>query len=356
MSNDLQNQNKNNNPSEELDLVMLFNLIGKAFNRFFNFIGSIFKAIFSVFIYALKAIVNNFKLIGISMFVAVIIGFGLEHLQPDVYSSQMVVKPYFDSKYQLVTNINYYNALIRERDFNQLKELFEISKDDAEQILNFEINSGPETENDRIVQYDEFIKSIDSIRAQNISFDDFVENRSIYTGDIFEINVMSTKKDIFRSLEKGLNTTFTNTYSRKKMLKRDSLISIDKARINNSLKEVDSLKKVYIAVMEQESKSDKGTTIATKDGVSLIKERTNTREFDLLEKQIKLRQDLSALESQKVEEDVFFDTISGFQDVGAKYVSFWKRYSIIFPILTFLLLALGYSTKRVIKYVKNYEA
>src|SRR5690606_36464354 len=198
-------------------LVMLFNLIGKAFNRLFNFIGSIFKAIFSVFIYALKAIVNNLKVIGISMLIAVIIGFGLERLQPDVDSSQMLVKPYFDSKYQLVTNINYYNALIKERDVNQLKELFEISKDDAEQILSFEINPGPETENDRIVQYDEFIKSIDSVRAQDISFDDFVENSSIYTGDIFEINVMSGKKDIFRSLEKGLNSTFTNTYSKKKM-------------------------------------------------------------------------------------------------------------------------------------------
>lgn len=354
MSKDLQDQNKN--PAEELDLVMLFNLIGKAFNRLFNFIGSIFKAIFSVFIYALKAIVNNLKVIGISMLIAVIIGFGLERLQPDVYSSQMLVKPYFDSKYQLVTNINYYNALIKEKDFNQLKELFEISKDDAEQILSFEINPGPETENDRIVQYDEFIKSIDSVRAQDISFDDFVENRSIYTGDIFEINVMSGKKDIFRSLEKGLNSTFTNTYSKKKMQKRDSLIAIDKIRIMNSLVEVDSLKRVYIRVMEEESKSDKGVTIASKDGVSLIKEKTNTREFDLLEKQIKLRQDLSSLESQKVEEDVFFDTISSFQDVGAKYISIWKMYAIIFPIITFLLLVLGFLTKKVIKYVKNYEA
>jgi hypothetical protein len=220
MSKNLQEQNKPNNPSEELDLIMLFNLIGNVFSRFFKFIGSIFKAIFSVVIYALKAIVDNFKIITISMFVAAIIGFGIEMLQPNVYSSQMLVKPYFDSKYQLVTNINYYNALIKEKDFNQLKELFEIDKDDAEQILSFEINPGPETENDRIVQYDEFIKSIDSIRAQDISFDDFVENRSIYTGDIFEINVMSGKKDIFRSLEKGLNSTFTNTYSKKKMQKK----------------------------------------------------------------------------------------------------------------------------------------
>ena len=56
---------------------------------------------------------------------------------------------------------------------------------------------GPETENERIVQYDRFVKSIDSVRAQHISFDDFVENRDIYSGDLFEIIVESKKKDIF---------------------------------------------------------------------------------------------------------------------------------------------------------------
>ena len=345
-----------NNNSEEIDLGQLFNAIGKLFNKFFNLIGTILKAILTFFVFILKAIINNFKVIVVVLVVSSIIGFAIEKTKPEVYTSQMLVKPYFDSKYQLVTNINYYNALIREKDYKQLKELFDIDLNDSKEILDFEINPGPETENDKIVQYDEFVNSLDSIRAQDISFKDFIENRSIYSGEVFEINVKSTKKDIFRSLEKGLNSTFTNTYSKKKMQKRDSLIAIDKQRLLNSLKEVDSLKKVYINVMEIESKSENGgAVVPSKDGI-LLQEKTKTREFELLEKQIALRAELSTLDSQKVEEDVFFDTISSFQDVGAKYVSIWEKYSVIFPILSFVLLCLIFAAKNKLKFVNNYEA
>ncbi|MCB0447649.1 MAG: hypothetical protein KDD03_09085, partial [Gelidibacter sp.] len=85
-------------------------------------------------------------------------------------------------------------------------------------------------------------------------------------------------------------------------------------------------------------------------------ERTVTKEFELLDKQIELRRELSALEAQKVEQDEFFDTVSSFQDVGAKYTSLWKRYSIIFPILSFIILCIFFIVIRTVKFVNNYEA
>ena len=340
--------------SEEVDLGQLFNLIGNAFNKLFKFIGSIFKVLFSVLIYALKAIIENYKILLISMIIAGILGYGLERIRPNIYDSQMLVKPYFDSKYQLVTNINYYNALIEDEDYDKITKIFDIQKEDAEQLIEFEISPGPETENDRVIEYDRFIKAIDSVRAQDISYDDFVENRSIYSGSFFQINVRSFKKDIFRSLEDGLNSTFTNTYSIKKMQKRDSLIAIDKQRILKSIHQVDSLKTVYIKVMQEESNSG-GGNITLKDGMSLVQERVKTREYELLNKELELRRALTKLESQKVEEDVYFDTLSSFQDVGEKYSSIWEKYSIIFPILIFFFLSGIYLAIKAIKYIKVYE-
>ncbi|RYH76212.1 hypothetical protein EVU94_04430 [Flavobacteriaceae bacterium 144Ye] len=341
--------------SEEVDLGQLFNMIGGLFTKLADFIKSIFRAIFSVFIYALKAIIDNFKIIAIVLVVAGGIGFALEKTRPDVYTSQMLVKPYFDSKFQLVTNINYYNALIGEKDYKQLTKIFDINEEDAKKLIQFEIHPGPENENDQIKQYDNFLKGLDSIRAQEVEFDNFLENRSIYSGDIFEINVQSFKKDIFRSLEDGLNLTFTNTYSRKKMERRDSILSIKRQRIISSLKKVDSLKRVHIRVMEEESKNLDAGTYSSRDGLSFIQEKTKTKEVELLEDEMSLRKELSELESQKVEEDVFFDTLSSFQDVGAKYTTIWERYSIIFPFLAFLVLSAIYLTVKVIKYVKSYE-
>lgn len=340
--------------NEEVDLGQLFNMIGRLFDRFFNFIASIFKTIFSVFIYALKAIVNNFKIIVIVLLLAGVLGFILQRTQKDIYESQMLVKPYFDSKFQLVTNINYYNALIGEKDYTQLTSIFEIDEESAKQIIEFEIHPGPENENDKIKQYDTFLKSLDSTRAQNISFDEFVENRSIYSGDVFEINVKSFKKDIFRSLEEGLNSTFTNTYSVKKREKRDSLIYIERNRILASIKEADSLQNVYLRVMEEESKMKDGS-YTTKDGMSFIREKTKTREYDLLQEVNKLREELGKLDAQKVEEDVYFDTLSSFQDVGAKYSSIWNLYVVIMPMIAFVLLCIVYLSIRLIKYVSSYE-
>lgn len=355
MNKDLQEPNKPSNSNEEIDLIVLFNLIGNAFARFFNFIGSIFKAIFSVFIYALKAIIVNIKIIVAVVLLAGILGYFVEKYRKDVYSSQMVVKPYFESKYQLITNINYYNALIAGDDTATLSTLFDITKEDAKQIKSFEIEVGPETENEQIIQYDNFIKSIDSTRAQDISFGDFVENRSVYSGDLFQISVESTKRDIFKSLENGLNTSFMYTYSAKKMKKRDSLITIKKQTIRNSIKAVDSLKQVYIKVMEEETKSN-SSKITLGEGFTLEKDQSKTKEYELLNKAIELRNELSALEEQKVEEDVYFDVVSGFQEYGNKVNKITKKYSLIFPVLAFVLLCFIYLTGKVVNYAKNYES
>lgn len=361
MSDKLPAETTNNKPirpsnNEEIDLIVIFNLIGNGFDRIGRFFKNIFFALYSIFIYILKAIFRNIKTIAITMVILAVVGFFLEKTQKDIYRSQMLVKPYFDSKFQLVQNINYYNALIGERDYNQLENIFDISADEAKDILSFEITPGPETENDRIREFDNYIKSIDSVRAEelDVNFDDFIKNRSIYNGDFFQIEVRSYKKDIFRRLEEGLNSTFTNTYSIKKMQKRDSLLAIEKKQILNAIKQVDSLKKVYMRVMEEESKSDKGM-VSFKDGMSVVSERTATKEYELLEKEIQLQKQLSNIDSQKVEEDVYFDTLASFQDVGALYSTIWMKYSLVFPFFGFIALCFSYLVSRLYRYVINYE-
>src|SRR5690606_25259436 len=207
---------------------------------------------------------------------------------------------------------------------------------------------------DKIMQYDAFVRSIDSVRAQDISFEDFVENRSIYSGDFFQITVEANKKDIFKSLEKGLNSSFTNTYSAKKMKKRDSLITIKKQTIKNSIRAVDSLQEVYVKVLQEEAKSN-NSKITLGEGFTLEKDQSKTKEFELLNKAIDLRNQLSALEEQKVEEDVYFYTISGFQEYGNKVSKLSQKYSLIFTVLAFFILCIIFVTSKVIKFAKNYE-
>lgn len=341
--------------SEEVDLLLIFKLIGDAFNKVFNFISSIFKYAFSIIISVIKVIIDNFKLIAAVVVIAAAIGYGLERFKKPVYVSDMLVKPYFDSKYQLVTNIRYYNALIEDKDYEQLKTLFKIDESASKSLVEFEINPGPETENDRILQYDRFVKQVDSIRAQDISYREYLDNRSEYSGDIFQISVLSHKKDVFRLLESGLNSTFTNTYSVKKMEKRDSLLGLDKERVLKSLMQVDSLKRVYIKVMQNESTSNSSKVSIREGGMSMVQERVKTREFELLDKELSLRRELTKIESQQVEEDVYFDTISSFQDVGSIYSNIYSRYSLLFPIASLFMLSVIFLGYRLVLFIQEYE-
>lgn len=341
--------------SDEIDLLVIFNQFGKAISKVYNGALSILKSLFSMLIYALKPIVSNIIIIGVSMVIAAGIGYALDKTKDPVYVSQMIVRPYFESKYPLVNKINMYNSLLKDKDYEKIKDVFGLTTEEAETIVRIEVAQGPETENSKLVKYNKFLKSLDSVNAAKLSYDDFIKNRSIYNGDVFEIEVLSTNKTIFRSLENGLNSIFENDYSLKIKQKRDSLIGIDQTRIRNSLKEADSLKKVYINVIEEESRSENNSGRITSDGVSLIQERVNTREYDLLEKQIKLRQDLSKLESQKVQRDVLFDTVSSFQEIGTRHVNIFRIYTIVLPILTFILLILGFIFVKTFKFIKDYE-
>lgn len=346
-----------NPQSEEVDLGQLFKLIGNLFDRLYQSIQSKLKFIFSIFIFSIKAFIDNFKLIVISIIIAGALGYGLEKIKPNVYSSQMLVKPYFDSKFQLVTNIKYYNALIADKDYDQLSNLFDIDKSKSEQLIEFEITLGPETQNDRLLQYEQFIGAIDSVRAQDISFDKFIENRSIYSGSVYQISVKSFSKDIFKSLEAGFNKTFFNEYSIKKMKKRDSLIILDKQRILSSLSQIDSLKNVYVEVLKNESNpNNKGNQVTVTDGMSMVQERVKTKEYELLDKELVLRAELNRIESRKVEEDVYFDMLSSFQTVGTKDSSIFNKYALLFPIGVFMILCFAFLTNKLMRFVKSYEA
>ncbi|WP_033959523.1 hypothetical protein [Psychroserpens jangbogonensis] len=352
MSKDLQDQNKNN---EEVDLLVLFNYLGDKINKFFAFVVKLIISIFSVFIYAVRAFINNIKVIALVVVISGFAGFLLEKTRTKKYDSAMLVRTHFGSKYQLSTNINYYNALIESEDYNTLASIFEIHEDTIAKVVNFEMAMGPETENERIREYDQFVSSIDSVRAQDINYDDFILNRDIYSGNLFEIRVESTKRDIFKNLETGINKSFKNIYSIEQMGKRDSMIVIKRKNILTSIQQIDSLKKVYIRVIENESENTKAN-LSFSDGFPLKQEKSETKEYQLLDKEIKLRDELRTLEEEKLEENVFYDVISSFQVVGNEVKYWYEKYTVVFPMLGFLLLCLLFMLNKFTVYVKNYEA
>ncbi|MGB6268418.1 MAG: hypothetical protein WBF67_05350 [Olleya sp.] len=351
MSKELPSKPGNN---EEVDLIVFFNLIGNAISKVFNFFAGILKTIFSTVIYALKVLFKSWKIVLGIMLLAAILGYALEKVKPTVYSTSMLVEPYFNSKYQLVNNIDYFNALIKNNDTKSLKSIFKVDESVINQIEGFEIQPGPETENDRLLQYEEFISKLDSVRAQEYLFDDFIENRSVYSGRYFLIIAYASKPNVFKSLEEGILTSFVNSYSDKAMKRRDDLIKIQKENLDEQLRQVKELQKIYIDVIEKES--DRTQSSFKVGDISISgSDKQNTKEYELLREEQRIRNELKQLEEQKIQEDVIFEVLSSFQEVGNKTSSWKEKYSLVFPLLAFGLLILFFAAKKIINFTLNYE-
>ena len=102
--------NTKENTSEEIDLGQLFKIIGDGLKRFFQFFGNIFKGLFHLLIVFLQFIRAHFVKFAIAAVVGVAVGWYWDYTSEDIYRSNMVVEPNFNSVQQLYNNINFYNS------------------------------------------------------------------------------------------------------------------------------------------------------------------------------------------------------------------------------------------------------
>jgi hypothetical protein len=353
----VESNNKPIQPSnnEEIDLGQLFNAIGRLFEKFFNFIAGIFKGLFKLLILSLKPVVENIRLIIGVILITATIGYFLQRTKTPIYYSEMLVHPHFESKYKLSNNINYFNALIQSQKINELVNIFEIDSTQARSLIGFELEIGPETPNSLLQQYDAYIKTIDSSLAVGVSFEDFIENRDILSGDIFSVKAKSKDNNIFTKLETGFTKTFENPYSKKLKKIRDSTIQIKKESFNKELVRLDSLQRIYLELKKNES--EKGAfKLGSEGGFPIQLERTTTREYELFQEELKVRRAIRDLDQQLIEESVFYDIIAGFEEEGRVESSIISDYTYVFPGVAVLLLVFTYILLKGFKFIKNYEA
>lgn len=340
--------------NEEVDLGQLFNAIGRLFEKLFSFIGKVFKLLFSGIIYTLKPIVNNIKLIASVLLLAGIVGYVIDNYKEKTYVSEMLVKPYFDSKYKLFNNVDYFNALIATENISELSKIFKIDSTEAENLLNFEIEPGPETPNDLFVEYNEYITEIDTTIMDVMNFNDFVSNRDILSSNTFLVKAKSLKNNVFKSLEKGFVNTFENQYSKKLKSIRDSVLSARKQTYLLELKKIDSLQITYLQVMRSESENSNGT-INSNTAFPLIQEKTKTKEYELFREELKIRDKIRTIDKILIEESQYYDILSSFDSVGAEDSGLMDKYKLVFPAVAFILLALAFMVLKIFKFIKNYE-
>lgn len=342
------------NNSEEIDLLQLFGFFESKIKGFFRLIFKGFKVIFDVVISFLQILQQHFIKVSVAVIVAFGVGFAYDMYKPKVYGSKMIVKPLFESKYQLVTNIKYYNELVKNKQYDKLSSIFDLTKEETQSLCSFEIKDGPESEKEKTKLYNEFMKSLDSAAAATVNYDKFVENITIYDARLYEIEVKSSMNDVFGKLSKGFKKTFkSNEYSEENKRKKDTLFKLQKESIEKSLADIDALKEVYIKELSKD-KTQKVELFGSA-ALKLSDEQQKTKEFEMLQLQISEQKKLTTLQEDAIKENQLFEVVSDFQLIGSVNGGFFKKMKFVLPLIVFLLmiaLILGVKSN---KFVENYN-
>ena len=322
---------KNNN-EEEIDLGSLFVIIGKGFKNFFNFIGSIFKGAFHFLISILLFLKKHF----IKLLIAAIFGFiggvYLEYSKEKIYRSDLLVKPNFSSTKQLYNNINYYNDLVKQENFNLLASIFKIDTIKASSLKKFEISPFIR-KIDVINSFNRFVTTSDSLTVDSFNFHDFNDSFSDYDYDTHEIQVEATINDVFLGLDEVIIASVVNNnyFNRIKKLKNEQFQRTDSLlRVN--LIEVDSLRNVYMSVMIEDAKNS-----STGTSIDLGGSQKTTKEIELFDTDQTINNNLIKISEDIAQKSEVINVISNFQNIGYEVKDISRNYMFVGVLLSFFI-------------------
>ncbi len=350
---------KQNQQTEEVDLVQLFRMIGNGFKRLFNFIGTIFNEIFKGFIWFVLFIEKRIKILGTVAFIGLALGFLIEAVSPPVYKSSIAIKQNYDTGKPLYDMVDYYNGLLVDMDYKTLGNLLGVNELVSKEIMEFSVDPIV-TENDLIVLFDKYVLSLDSLAASMVDYDEYTENLKLYKHTNQQLSIKSKTRTNFKNVFTSiLYNMETNPFFVNEQTKDLSQLEDAKLVLIKSLSESEALQKTYKGVLEQEFAS----TTTSEIGITFegSNDQKKTREFELFKSDIDLRQEIVKIDRAIKDKEHIIDLISNKNDNG--FIDNTKKlfdsdvpvkyyYLILIFPLTFIVL-LGIEFLNFVKRVKS---
>ncbi len=240
---------------EEIDLVKFFNLISQGFSSIFNFLIKMLKMFFHGLIVLLIFLKQNIlKIISVGV-IGLLIGGAIDFYNPKTYTYDMIIQPNYGSVDQVFKKMEYYNVLIEMEDSTSLANIFDLTHPEANSLVGFELLPY-ETDKDKILAYDEFVKSTDSLTQMHFTFEDFIgEGTSKLDSKEYIYRVNSTLPKLKSLSEKILFEIENNKTIQKRKKIRLSTLKLDSISSRVSLLQIDSLRSLYkkVTLLEVEN-------------------------------------------------------------------------------------------------------
>ncbi|MCL6266657.1 hypothetical protein [Flagellimonas myxillae] len=340
----------NNGTSDEIDLGQLFQMIGRAFERFFNFIGSILKGVFHLVILLLIFIQKNIIVLAIAVIVGAVAGYFLDKNLPEKYVSKMVVEPNFNSVQQLYNNIDFYNDLAKAQDSTTLATALNITEYEAGSVKEIFVDSYSD-ENQKIALFDDFIKDLDTTTIKTIDFDNYLDNFNSLDARFHQISVVSTDNKVAKKMQPAIIASISvNDYFKLQKKINDENLDLQEDIYMHQLAEIDSLQSLYRTVLIKEAdKPMQGTNInLAENGES------QNKELALIQEREVLKERLVRLNRERANKSEILNIISDFPTRGVELKGLWNRYLFLFPLVLVLLVVGVLWGLQLNNYLRNY--
>lgn len=336
---------------EEIDLGQLFFLIGRGFSKFFGFFAHIIITLFNwivLFLLFLRA--NLFKIL-IGMFVGAILGGIYQYgYKVPIYKSSMTLQPNFGSDVQLYKNIDYYQSLISQEDFERLANSLDITEAEAKKMTSIEVQPYS-NENQTLLAYKNFINQLDTTTVKMLNYSTFAKEQPVESFKYHIVTVKSIDKFVFSKLDRPIISSIVhNPYYDKVKNTAFSNLNSRKNALEGSMSELDSLKLLYKDVLLAESKKENSGT-----NIFMSSTAANNKEIAVFEKYMIMNSQLINVNTQLTEENEVINVVSSFNPVGMKVKGWYRNYLVRGFIAGFLLVLFISSIKEFNRFLNIYQ-
>ncbi len=246
--------------------------------------------------------------------------------------------------------MNYYNDLVKQKDTLALQNIFGLTKESAASLKKFEVE--PIIVNTDIIDsYNDLVLEVDTLTIRSYDFEKFENSFTNFDYKVHKVTVIAEKNNVFEKLDDVIISSVTENkyFKRLKELTNENLNRSDSLYRQN-LTQLDTLRKVYMEVMIQESKKQ-----TTGTSIDLGSQKQTTKELELFEKNRRINYDLKELIEQKSKEYEVINVISNFQPIGYEIKGITKNYGFLLCVLGASLMTLFLLLVKLNKFLENYK-
>lgn len=305
----MENQIKPNS-NDEIDLLELFNRMGKAFTKSITWV---FNLLFKLFL----LILNRAFWIASFMLIGVVLGIAVFYATPRFYSSQMMATANSTNNDIVVNAINQLNNLFTAANYNAAAQNLNISIEQAKKIKSIQAFYGIDVNHDNIPDY--------------VDYDNLYNPKDTTTKRVtglFYVMVKVYDKEVFSPVRDGIKKyIFSNPYiAENNEIRKEQTASMIVA-YDKEIQKLDSLQKdYYFNQLTQKAGSGQIIFLNEKDVKLFHKEM-----LGLVEQKQDLQKELT-LNPDPITVIQDFTQLTRAVNPWTKYVKYW---GLVFAILGF---------------------